>query len=240
MPAKIRLQRYGKKGMPFYHIVIADGRAPRDGRYIEKIGAYNSLTIPATIDIDFDKAIDWLNKGAQPTNTVRAILSYKGVMYKNHLIKGVKKGVLTEQQAEAKFEIWVKEKEAKVSQKANQHLTDLRNTEKKRKDAESKINEERAKALAEKREKAAEKALKAKEEAESGVVSAEAAPQKTPQMEVNAVQPEETVSEVKTEEPQEEIKEEVVEEAAEETKEEPAENPEEKTAENPEEEKKEE
>ena len=92
MPAKIRLQRKGKKGQPFYHIVIADGRAPREGRFIERIGTYNPLTRPAEIEINFDKAIGWLQNGAQPTDTVKAILAYKGVLYKSHLLKGVKKG----------------------------------------------------------------------------------------------------------------------------------------------------
>jgi small subunit ribosomal protein S16 len=91
MPARIRLQRFGKKGKPFYHIVIADGRAPRDGRFIEKIGTYNPITNPAEINIDFDKAVTWLQNGAQPSDTVRAILSYKGVLFKAHLQKGVKK-----------------------------------------------------------------------------------------------------------------------------------------------------
>src|SRR5512138_1624905 len=98
MPTKIRLQRKGKKGQPFYHIVIADGRAPRDGRFIEKIGVYNPLTKPAEIEIQFEKALDWMQKGAQPTDTVRAILSYKGILYKFHLLKGVQKGALTAEQ----------------------------------------------------------------------------------------------------------------------------------------------
>ena len=117
MPTKIRLQRRGKKGQPFYHIVIADGRAPRDGKFIEKIGTYNPLTRPADIDIDFSKAIDWLSKGAEPTDTVKAILSYKGVLYKSHLIKGIQKGAMTEEQAEIKFQAWLQEKEAKISGK---------------------------------------------------------------------------------------------------------------------------
>ena len=89
MATKIRLQRFGRKARPFYHIVIADGRAPRDGRFIEKIGTYNPLTNPATIELDFEKAINWVTVGAQPTDSVRAILSYKGVMMKHHLLKGV-------------------------------------------------------------------------------------------------------------------------------------------------------
>ena len=102
MPTKIRLQRRGKRGQPFYHIVIADGRAPRDGKFIEKIGTYNPLSRPADIDIDFNKAITWLTKGAQPTDTVKAILAYTGVLYKNHLQKGVQKGAMTEEQAAMK------------------------------------------------------------------------------------------------------------------------------------------
>ena len=103
MPTKIRLQRFGKKGQPFYHVVVADSRAPRDGKFIEKIGTYNPRTIPATIDLNLDRALYWLGTGAQPTETTRAILSYKGVLYKNHLLGGVKKGALTQEQADAKF-----------------------------------------------------------------------------------------------------------------------------------------
>ena len=95
MATKIRLQRHGKKGKPFYYVVVADSRAPRDGRFIERLGSYNPNTNPATIDINFDKTLDWVNKGAQPTDTCRAILSYKGVLYKKHLEGGVKKGALT-------------------------------------------------------------------------------------------------------------------------------------------------
>ena len=101
MATKIRLQRHGKKGKPFYYIVVADARAPRDGRFIERLGSYNPNTNPATIDINFDKTLDWVNDGAQPTDTCRAILSYKGVMYKKHLQGGLKKGALTEEQVEA-------------------------------------------------------------------------------------------------------------------------------------------
>ena len=114
MPVKIRLQRHGKKAAAFFHIVIADGRAPRDGKFIEKIGTYNPTTNPATINLDADKALTWLNNGAQPTDTCRAILSYKGVLYKNHLQGGVKKGALTQEQADAKFAKWMSEKDAKV------------------------------------------------------------------------------------------------------------------------------
>ncbi len=115
MPVKIRLQRKGRKKRPFYHIVIADSRAPRDGRFIERIGSYNPMTKPATIEIDREKAYEWLMKGAQPTDTVRAILRFKGVLYKKHLMRGVKKGALTAEEAEAKYTAWIEDKEAKIA-----------------------------------------------------------------------------------------------------------------------------
>ena len=113
MAVKIRLARHGKKGYAFYHIVAADSRAPRDGKFIEKLGTYNPNTNPATIDLDFGKALDWLQKGAQPTDTCRAILSYKGVMYKKHLLGGVAKGAFTETEAEARFNKWMEAKAGK-------------------------------------------------------------------------------------------------------------------------------
>jgi len=115
MAVKIRLQRRGRKKQPFYHIVIADARAPRDGRFIEKIGTYNPMTKPATIDLDRDKAYDWLMKGAQPTDTARAILRFKGVMYRKHLMRGVKKGALTQDQADEMYNKWVEAKESKIA-----------------------------------------------------------------------------------------------------------------------------
>ena len=117
MPVKIRLQRHGKKGKPFYWIVAADSRAKRDGKYLEKIGTYNPNTNPATINLDVDSSVKWLQNGAQPTDTARAILSYKGALLKNHLVGGVRKGALTEEQAEEKFNAWVAEKEGKVDAK---------------------------------------------------------------------------------------------------------------------------
>ncbi|WP_242131312.1 30S ribosomal protein S16 [Aestuariivivens marinum] len=119
MPVKIRLQRHGKKGKPFYWIVAADARAKRDGKYLEKLGSYNPNTNPATIDLSVDGAVKWLQNGAQPTDTAKAILSYKGALLKNHLAGGVKKGALTEEQAEAKFNAWLEEKAAKVQAKAD-------------------------------------------------------------------------------------------------------------------------
>ena len=117
MAVKMRLQRKGRKKRPFYHIVVADARAPRDGRFIEKLGIYNPMTSPATIDLDRDKAFDWLQKGAQPTDTVRAILRFKGVLYRKHLMRGVKKGALTQEQADAKYQEFVDAKEAKVAER---------------------------------------------------------------------------------------------------------------------------
>ncbi|MFH1160331.1 MAG: 30S ribosomal protein S16 [bacterium] len=166
MPTKIRLQRKGKRGQPFYHIVIADGRAPRDGRFIEKIGYYNPLTKPAEIEINFESALTWLQKGAQPTDTVRAILSYKGIIYKNHLLKGVLKGAMTAEQAEEKFQTWVKEKEAKISSKKTEHELSLKEARKEALSQEEKVNEAKAQELARKYAKAPEAAVEASAEEE--------------------------------------------------------------------------
>jgi small subunit ribosomal protein S16 len=120
MPVKIRLARRGRKKKPFYHIIVADSRAPRDGRFIEKLGVYNPMTVPATIELDGDKAYDWLMKGAEPTDTARAILRFKGVMYRKHLARGVAKGALTEEQAQKLHEDWSEEKEAKTAARVEQ------------------------------------------------------------------------------------------------------------------------
>ena len=117
MPVKIRLQRHGKKGKPFYWIVAADARSKRDGKYLEKLGTYNPNFNPAKIEIDVDGTVKWLQNGAQPTDTAKSILSYRGVMLKNHLVGGVRKGALTEEQAEAKFQAWLEEKISKVDAK---------------------------------------------------------------------------------------------------------------------------
>mgnify|MGYP000418244302 CR=1 FL=1 len=119
MPVKIRLQRHGKKGKPYYWIVAADARSKRDGKYLEKLGAYNPNTNPATVELNVDGAVTWLQNGAQPTDTAKTLLSYKGAMLKNHLVGGVRKGALTEEQAEAKFTAWLEEKEAKIQAKAD-------------------------------------------------------------------------------------------------------------------------
>ncbi|GAA4232954.1 hypothetical protein GCM10022291_08860 [Postechiella marina] len=119
MPVKIRLQRHGKKGKPFYWIVAADARAKRDGKYLEKLGVYNPNTNPATVELNVDGAVTWLQNGAQPTDTAKTLLSYKGALLKNHLAGGVRKGALTEEQAEAKFAAWLEEKTGKIQAKAD-------------------------------------------------------------------------------------------------------------------------
>src|SRR6186713_1745710 len=125
MSVKIRLQRLGRKKAPYYHIVVADSRAPRDGKFIENIGYYKPQTVPATIELNVDKAVAWLEKGAQPTDTCRAILSYKGVLLKHHLAAGVRKGALTEDQAVEKFNKWVSDKESKVVAHKDKHQQTL-------------------------------------------------------------------------------------------------------------------
>ena len=117
MAVKIRLARKGRKKLAFYHIVVADSRSPRDGRYIERIGSYNPVTNPATIELDFDRALGWLQNGAIPTDTCRAILSYKGILMKKHLLEGVKKGAFDEAEASKRFEEWMKQNEAKIEAK---------------------------------------------------------------------------------------------------------------------------
>ena len=145
MATKIRLQRHGKKRAAFYHIVAADSRAKRDGRFIEKIGTYNPNTNPATIDLDFDRALHWVKVGAVPTDTVKALLSYKGVLLKNHLDKGVLKGALTEAEAEKKFEAWMSEKEAKISGKSDSLAKAKEEANAAKLAAEREVNEARAK-----------------------------------------------------------------------------------------------
>ena len=125
MAVKIRLQRKGRKQSPFYHIVIANSRSPRDGRFIEKIGTYNPMTKPATIEIDRDKAYQWLMKGAQPTDTVRAILRFKGVLYKKHLMLGVQKGALTQEEADEKLKVWIDAKESRIAARVEQSRLEM-------------------------------------------------------------------------------------------------------------------
>ena len=167
MPARIRLQRHGKKNQPFYHIVVADGRAPRDGRFIEKLGTYNPLTNPATIDLNFDRAVEWVKNGAQPSDTVRRILSYKGVLLRRHLQIGVEKGAISQETADVRFNEWLQAKEAKIANVKSEAENNARNTRKARLEAEKKANETKAAAVAAKRQAAAEAAAAAKAEAEA-------------------------------------------------------------------------
>ncbi len=150
MPVKIRLARHGRKRNAYYYIVVADGRAPRDGKYIERIGDYNPNTNPATINLNFEKALSWLEKGAQPTDTARAILSYEGVMYKKHLLGGIKKGAFDEATAESKFTAWKQEKLAKIQANRDSLNKSFEDEKKKRLDEEAKINELRAQNIAQK------------------------------------------------------------------------------------------
>ena len=170
MPVKIRLARHGKKGYAFYHIVVADSRSPRDGRFIEKIGTYDPNTNPATIDLNFDKALTWLQNGAQPTDTCRSILSSKGVLYKKHLLGGVAKGAFDEKTADAKFEKWLSEKNAKVAARTQQMTSEKEKAVQARLAAEKETNEKRAAAIAAKKaeaEEAARAAEAAAKEAEA-------------------------------------------------------------------------
>jgi len=136
--------------LPYYHIVVADSRAPRDGKFVERIGLYNPQTNPATIELNFDRALDWLRKGAQPTDTCRAILSEKGVMMKKHLMEGAKKGAFNEEEAETRFRKWLDEKEAKAKSQAEAISSGRADEARKRLEAETKVKEAKAEELARK------------------------------------------------------------------------------------------
>lgn len=193
MPVKIRLQRHGKKGKPYFWIIAADSRSKRDGKFLEKIGFYNPTTNPAQIDLDVDSAVKWLQNGAQPTDTARAILSYKGALMKNHLIGGVRKGALTEEQAEAKFNEWLDQKSGSIDHK------------------KATLSDAKEKAKAEKL--AAEKAVNEKRTADAAAAAAPAEEEVTEEVEAAA----ETATEETT------ATEEATEAKAEETTEAPAE-----------------
>jgi small subunit ribosomal protein S16 len=154
---KIRLARRGRKKLAMYDVVVADARAPRDGRFIEKIGTYNPLTVPATIELNDDRAFNWLMNGAQPSDTVKAMLSYRGIMLKKHLQIGVIKGALTQEQADSKLAEWLKAKEAKIAAKHSKATQSKEADAKARKAAETKIKEARAEAIRKKAEAAAAK-----------------------------------------------------------------------------------
>jgi small subunit ribosomal protein S16 len=151
MAVKIRLARHGKKGYPFYHIVVANSRSPRDGRFIEKIGTYNPNTNPATIDLKSDRALYWLGVGACPTDTCRLILSSKGILLKKHLLEGVKKGALTQEDVDTKFDAWLAAKEAKVQAKKIELEQNVRKQQHARIEAESKVREAKEHELSKKR-----------------------------------------------------------------------------------------
>ncbi len=181
MSVKIRLQRHGRKAKPFFWIVAADSRSKRDGRSLEKLGTYNPNTNPATIELDIDGAVKWLQNGAQPTDTARAILSYKGAMLKNHLAGGVKKGALTEEQAESKFQAWLEEKATKVSDKEGAIAKAKEDEKTKIFEAEKEVNTNR-KAAAEEAENEAIKAeADAKAAAEAAAKAEEAVEDDAPQ-----------------------------------------------------------
>ncbi len=193
MPVKLRLQRHGKKGNPFYWMVAADSRSKRDGRYLEKIGTYNPNTNPATVNIDIEKAISWLEKGAQPTDTARTLLSYKGAMFKHHLNGGVRKGAFTQEEANKKFDKWIKEKAAKINLKKeglSKHEAELKA---KRLDAEKATSEKRI-------TDAAEAALAAEQEAAQEPAGDVTTPQATAEETPAEAVVEETPSEAAVEE----------------------------------------
>lgn len=173
MATKIRLQRHGRKGYPFYHVVIADSRAPRDGKFIEKIGTYNPNTNPATIDLKFERALYWLGVGAQPTDTARSILSSQGVLLMKHLQGGVKKGAFSQADAEAKFAAWKEERAKAAELLANKSAAARAAAEKARFEAEQAINKAREERIVAKKsalaaEKAEAEAQQAPEASEGG------------------------------------------------------------------------
>ena len=217
MSVKIRLQRHGKKGKPFYWIVAADARAKRDGRFLEKLGTYNPNTNPATINLDVDGAVKWLQNGAQPTDTAKTILSYKGAMLKNHLVGGVRKGALTEEQAEEKFQAWLEEKAGKVASKEENVAKAKSEAKAKALEAEKAVNEARVAAAVEVVEEETEVvAEETAPEVVEEVVAEEAAPEVVEET-AEEVVAEEAAPEVETEEVVEEATPEVTEEKKEES-----------------------
>ena len=176
MAVKIRLQRHGKKNFAFFHIVVADTRAPRDGRYIEQIGSYNPNTNPATIVLDSERALAWLNVGAQPSLVARRLLSYEGVLLRKHLQGGVAKGALTQEQADAKWNAWKAEQDKKVAAKKDGVQKDAAKKVADAVKAEVKVNQARTEALAKKAAEAAEAAAAAAAEAAAEAAPAEETP----------------------------------------------------------------
>ena len=156
MATRIRLARRGRRNRPFYHIVVADSKAPRDGRFVEKLGYYNPLASPSSVKIDFDRALYWVQTGAQPSNTVRNILSREGVLLRKHLLKGVQKGAISQEEADRRFQEWKDEKEQKLQQKKEQFEEKQKAAEEEQRKAEAKINEARKEELAKKKAQEAE------------------------------------------------------------------------------------
>ena len=204
MAVKIRLARKGRKKLAFYHIVVADSRSPRDGRYIEKIGSYNPVTNPATIELDFDKALGWLQNGALPTDTCRAILSYKGVLMKKHLLEGVVKGAFDETEALRRFDEWIKQNEAKIEAKKSTLEKSQDDELGKRLSVEKRVNEARVAKLAKKNADLAAKAA-AGDKALVETINEEAASEVVAEEEtIQASAPEESASDpVAEDKPQE-------------------------------------
>ncbi|MFM6935708.1 MAG: 30S ribosomal protein S16 [Flavobacteriales bacterium] len=193
MATRIRLQRHGKKGKPFFHLVAADSRAKRDGKFIEKLGTYNPTANPAVIDINFEATLNWVQTGAEMTDTARAILSYKGVLYKNHLLNGVKKGALTAEQVEEKFAKWLADKDSKVQNKVAGLAKNAEKEKAARLQAEEAVNAAKAANVA------AKNAPVVEEVAEE-VVAEEAAVEETTEEVVAEETTEEVVAEVASEE----------------------------------------
>jgi len=177
MATRIRLQRHGRKSRPIFHIVVADSRAKRDGRFIEALGIYNPNTNPATIDINFERALEWMMTGAEPSDTARAILSHKGILMKKHLLEGVKKGALTLEQVEERFEKWLNEKQALVDNKVTSLMSSAQKTKADRLKAETESNAKKAGAIAAKLALMSSAALETAEAAAAAEANAEEAPE---------------------------------------------------------------
>ncbi|MDL2278243.1 30S ribosomal protein S16 [Parabacteroides sp. OttesenSCG-928-G07] len=193
MATKIRLQRHGRKGYAFYQIVVADSRAPRDGKFIERIGSYNPNTNPATIDLNFDRALYWLQVGAQPTDTTRSILSREGVCMKKHLLDGVKKGAFDETAAEQKFQAWLKDKQSSFQALKDKEREANKAKEKARLDAEKEANKAKAAEVAKKKaeavaEEAAEEEVTESAEETTEEVAPEVAEEETPKAEAESAE----------------------------------------------------
>ncbi|MGB0256285.1 MAG: 30S ribosomal protein S16, partial [Flavobacteriaceae bacterium] len=204
MPVRIRLQRHGKKGKPFYWVVAADSRSPRDGRYLEKLGVYNPNTNPATVEINVDASVKWLDNGAQPSDTARTLLSYRGVMLKHHLNGGVRKGAFSAEEAEKKFEAWLEEKQAKIQAKIEGLSADEAKAKAAALAAEKAVNEKRiaeaAAAEASAEEEVAEEAAADETSATEAAPEVEAAAEEAPAEEVAAPEVEAAAEEAPAEE----------------------------------------